>query len=219
MKRYIKSAIINPLDEDLPTKVLIARTSGDTELLRSLYEYANNNPNRIFHIINESLLKNPNTPKDIIDVLIDDDFYARQYACLDDASPDILAEIERKHRRHKAIPSFLAQNPNTPNNILKKYFEVDVLRGYAAMNPGLSNELMTELAHSSSAFLRGCVASNPSISPELLTELSEDSDEEVRGDVAGNSNTPVEVLLRLTNDSSSGVRVSARITLQEEHNL
>jgi hypothetical protein len=75
------------------------------------------------------------------------------------------------------------------------------------------------LANDSSTYLRGCVALNPGISPELLTELAEDPDEEVRQCVAQNSNTPIEVLQKLTNDSSSGVCIDARCTLREKHNL
>jgi hypothetical protein len=217
MKRYIRSAIVNPLDENVFDKIEIARSTDDIDLIRDLYAYATTG-NGVAAIRDAILYKNPNTPMDIIEKVVDDEYLARVYAC-NGTCPDVLAKIARKYRDHRAIPTFLAQNPNVPSDILVKYLNDYTVRGYAAMNPGLSDEMFIMLANDSSTYLRGCVALNPGISPELLTELAEDPDEEVRQCVAQNSNTPIEVLQKLTNDSSSGVCIDARCTLREKHNL
>ena len=208
MKRYIRNATINPLDEDLQSKIEIAEHTPSEATIRQLYDFMKNSKNA--WNIGTALLENPKTPRDIIDDLLSTPFYARGYAN-SGKLPERLRDIAEYFQRDAGIRCSIAQNPNTPQAILEDYLknESKGLQRYVALNPGLSEEIIDELAHSPDASMRYAVALNPSISPKLLAELSSDEDEEVRGGVAMNPNTPVDALFQLTEDDSAGVRITA----------
>lgn len=219
MKRYIKSAVVNPMDEDQSDLVEIARLTDSDELLHRIFNYMRNNA--YTWGIALALLDNPNTPEDMVQYLLGTDYYARQYA-VSGKLPDRLRYIANNSVRypsHYTLEELIAQNPNLPSDILDEYLYSSKLRGYVAMNPNLSSESIESLAHSQNNYMRSCVTMNPAISSELLTELSTDPDEEVRAGVANHSNTPVEVLQRLAEDEISGVRLVAKATLREEYGL
>lgn len=219
MKRYIKSAVIDPMDEGQSDLVEIARLTDSDELLHRIFNYMQNHT--YTWGIALALLDNPNTPDDMVQYLLNIDYYARQYA-VSGKLPDRLRYIANNSVRYPSqstLEELIAQNPNLPSDILEEYLNSRKLRGYAAMNPNLSSNAIESLAHSQNNFMRSCVTMNPAISSELLIELSTDPDEEVRAGVANHSNTPVEVLQRLAEDEVLGVRLVAKATLREEHGL
>lgn len=59
------------------------------------------------------------------------------------------------------------------------------------------------------------VAENPGVGEELLTQLSESKNKEVRQNVAGNPNVTVELLKKLTTDKLGSVRSSAHVKLMQ----
>lgn len=217
MKRYIRNATINPLDEDLLSKLDIAENTQSEDTIRQLYDFMKNSKGA--WDIGGALLNNPKTPRDIIDDMLSTPFYARGYAN-SGKLPERLQDIAEYFQRDAGIRSSIAQNPNTPQDVLEDYLQNGSkgLQRYVALNPGLSREIIEKLAHSPDDHMRYAISLNPSISPELLTELSLDENDEVRSGVAMNPNTPIDTLFRLTEDDSAGVRVTARgllVTLGE----
>ena len=209
MKRYIRNATVNPLDEDLQTKIEIAEHIPSEATIRQLYDFMKNSKNA--WDIGTALLENPKTPRDIVDDLLSTPFYARGYAN-SGKLPERLQDIAEYFQRDAGIICSIARNPNTPQAVLEDYLKngSKELQRYVALNPGLSREIIEKLAHSPDDHMRYAISLNPSISPELLTELSLDENEEVRSGVAMNPNTPIDTLFRLTEDDSAGVRVAAR---------
>ena len=212
MKRYIKFATVNPMEEDLSDKAVIARETSDVNLIYQLYDYMKSINNG--WDLGYALLDNPNTPDDIVDDLLSTTYYVRQYATTG-TLPDRLRYIADRFINDANIKSHIALNPNTPSDTLEYFLSNKKLVGYVLMNPGLSKELIESYAHNGDSYTRSCIVFNPSISPTLLTEMANDPDEEIRSGVACNSNTPIDVLERLSNDESGGVRLAAKSTLQE----
>ena len=73
------------------------------------------------------------------------------------------------------------------NEILNSDCDV---RRYAAGNPNMPADVLTELAKDSDWYVRRYAAGNPNIPADVLTELAKDSDCIVRRYVAGNPNMP-----------------------------
>lgn len=210
MKRYIKSTVIQPLEEEsIQDQASIVRTTDDVNLIMQAID---NNSN--WEVIVAALC-NPNAPIEVVDKFLSNQYYAQRLAFDPTVSSEVLRRIY-----HKAVPTtileLLAQNDNTPSDILDDLFEnYPKFRGYIAMNPNISQGLLNQLVHHDSASIRSSVALNSAISEEDLIKLSTDSNEEVRAAVASNHNTPIEILNHLLLDEYNGPRFCARVTLRD----
>ena len=122
MKKYIKSAITPISDEDVVSRMTIARVSDDPEILRELA-----------------------------------------------ADPDDDVRIE------------VADNENTPEDVLRLLAEDSYADFAVARNPKTPIDLLEELSESGDTSVRYSVAENPSTPPYLLYQLSKyDPSGEVR---------------------------------------
>ncbi len=209
MKRYIKSATIDPLSESIPDQCMIAQNTDDLDVLMRIY---NSNPRA--HVL-EAILNNPICPKEILIKHICNRHFLISLAADPSTAPHVLREIYNFTESPNDL-EYLAQNPNTPSEILSDlYEEYPRFRGYIAMNPNISPELLDSCINSFASRIRSSAANNPKISVEDLIKLSTDSSEDVRGAVASNFNTPVDVLHTLLQDEFNCPRFCARQTLQE----
>lgn len=132
----------------------------------------------------QSVAKNPNTPKEVLEKLADDKSEVVRYA--------------------------VAKNPSTPKEVLEKLTNDDDwnVRDLVARNSSTPKEVLEKLAKDSNVNVRWSVARNASTPKELLEELASDNAKEVRGMVALNHNAPKEVLEKLAEDKSDIVRRS-----------
>lgn len=210
MKRYIRSTVVSPLDESsVSDQADIVRSTDDIDFIMQVL-----NNNSHWEVIAAALC-NPNTPIEVVDKFLSNQYYAQRLAFDQTVSSEVLRRIY-----HKAVPSnileLLAQNVNTPSDILDDLFETyPRFRGYIAMNPNISQELLKQLVHHNSASIRSSVALNSAISEEDLIKLSTDPEEDVRAAVASNHNTPIEILNHLLLDEYNGPRFCARVTLRD----
>ena len=109
------------------------------------------------------------------------------------------------------VRRYAAGNPNMPADVLTELAKDShcIVRRYAAGNPNMPADVLTELAKDSDWYVRRYAAGNPNIPADVLTELAKDSYWYVRKNAAGNPNTPVDVLMELAKDSDCDVRISA----------
>ena len=181
MKRYVKAAVSDLLDEDPEVIREIARTSSDTELLQKIFEhYGNPKDYEYFYCLD--LAQNENTPKDILTKLAD-------------------------FRYDTMIRAAVAENPNTPVKTLyglTKYSYTDILRGLAK-NVNAPQDLLSKLSKDLDVWVCAHVAGNPNTSREDLVALSKHSDPSVRYAVAKNRNVPREIIETLADDPNRDV--------------
>ena len=175
MKRYIKSAIIPVIEEDMETKMYIAKNSDNPDTLRELYEWAKNRSG----FVTATILSNPNAPQDI---LSNDSFLS-----------------------NKELRYVLASNPNTPISMLRKLSEYPDTHARLSQNPSIPEDVMHSMLISANPSARVNLASNPSTPVDMLDKLADNSDHWVRHDVASNPNTPTDVLRKLLHDESDYV--------------
>jgi hypothetical protein len=130
------------------------------------------------------------------------------------------------------IRSAVAQNPNTPPDILLKLFDEfplhvlnnPVFEFLLIENPnfydelfqvnrdvfnedGLPSSFLKWGVNHSDESIRIAVAKSPNTPQSFLIELAHDKDKDVRHKVAGNYNTPKEILDKLSDDSTISVRI------------
>lgn len=112
MKIYIKSAIMNPLDEDVKTRKEFAQDKDmSPELLSQLAKDTDIDVRR-------AAMKNPNLPDaSISDVINDTNQYVRvNVAKNPNTSPDVLTLLAKD--RSNKVKIAVAGNPNTPPDVL-----------------------------------------------------------------------------------------------------
>ena len=103
----------------------------------------------------------------------------------------------------------IAQNPNTPVDVLTKLAEDDdkEVRRNTARNPNTPVDVLRGLAKDKHDNVRWDVARNPNTPVDVLRKLAEDDDNEVRQSVATNPNAPSDILTMLAVDGDWYVRL------------
>ena len=102
----------------------------------------------------------------------------------------------------------VADNPNTPVNILEKLSTDEDLwvRRAVASNPNTPIDILEKLSTDEEWRVRCGVTENPNTPIDILEKLSEDKREYVRRAVAANLNTPIDILKKLSEDEWWTVR-------------
>lgn len=116
---------------------------------------------------------------------------------------DTLARDESSYVRYG-----LEQNPQAPQSALRTCYELYGVSSNLAENPNTPKDILEECSRAEDANIREAVARNESTSPDVLNMLANDSSEYVRATVAENPNTPQETLERLSYDESKAIRHS-----------
>lgn len=155
MKRYIRTATVNILEEPGDVQLETAWESTRPDVLRTLAqsEYSG---------VVSAVLANPNTPADVVDNLIatlDDDTL---WDAISNEHPS--SELLTKLSTHKerSIREAVAAQKDTPVNVLAKLAKdksVFVVRAVAC-NPNTPNAVLKKLAKYSDAFVRDYAMTN-----------------------------------------------------------
>jgi len=153
MKRYIRSAIVNILDEPGETQLKVAWNSTRPDELRALAQTE--------HVgVLPAVLANPNTPADVVDNLIatlDDSILwdAIQY---EHPSPELLTKLST--HKERSVREAVAENKATPADVLAKLAKdksVFVVRA-VALNRSTPDAVLKKLEKYPDAFVRDYAA-------------------------------------------------------------
>jgi len=208
MKRYIKAAVVNPLDEEPGVRCDIAR---ETEDLNLIDEFVKDDAYKV----RLALANNPNISEDVLDSIISNEWNQEQLLHDSSTLPIVLRKIYNEYNTHYNRKD-LAQHHNTPSDILSEIWKTERgLRGVILMNPNVSTELLWYAVNSENPHERSAVPFNSSATEDMLIKLSEDTDPEVLAAVASSPSTPIEILQKLAQDADAGVRISAKMTLRD----
>lgn len=147
------------------------------------------------------MLRRPNRPYALQEVLKSSDFKALYNAACNSMTPVHILEQLAKHPDEK-VRWGLINNPNLPIAIrleLTRDPSVNVRCGLARKNPyrQTPTQVLERLADDELKIIRELVAENSDTPVEILVKLANDSTPEVKAKVAGNHNTPIAVLERL----------------------
>ena len=115
--------------------------------------------------------------------------------------PEVLAKLEED----EIALDQLVRNPNTPPEVLAKLSnkeDIEIL-GLVAKNPNTPPEVLIKFANHEESFLREKVAKNPNTPPEVLIKLAEDGLWTIQEGVAKNPNAPPEALLKVIENADS----------------
>ncbi len=144
--------------------------------------------------IETSIAKNPNTPLNVLEALIEVPYTKVKNAIAkrSDLPKHLIIELAMDYRVHTM--NFLPQNPHIPSSWLEEMVEHpnERVRQMVARHPNTPPHLLVEGAKDLE--LRQFVAENPSTPPEVLEELAMDSRGDIQAAVARNPNTPGYVL-------------------------
>lgn len=211
MKRYIKSSVKIPNEEQPDVRVHIAETTRDPATIDAMFH--DETPS-----VRLALLRNPNVPDDIVDKLLNNDYYQASVAADIRTRPEVLRKLVDTNA-YDTIERLVA-HPNTPPDVLEKLYDkwnthhyMNGIMHRLAFHRNLPAHMIQEFAKSRNPDFRTHVALNPNIPAELLSELAKDGNPEVRSAVASNKHAPVDLLNQLTQDSDEGTRLCANYTL------
>jgi hypothetical protein len=136
-------------------------------------------------LVREAVVKNTNTPSDILDYII-------------------------THEKDGWLPTprdYAFSNPNIPIDLLSEYSQKDdyEIRKNIASNPSLPADVLRELFNKDDRAINRILAGNPACPTETLSKLSKQK--YARKYVADNSRCPAEILISLLNspDNDAGV--------------
>jgi hypothetical protein len=129
-------------------------------------------------------------------------------------SPELLTALAEDEDEDKNVRYEVAENPNTPPEVLAALAKDEDFRMNVAMNSNTPKETLAALSKDGSRYVVYAVAGNPSTPPEVLRYLADSTDPLTRETVAGNPNTPREVLTALAGDTDRHVRDAAVKTLK-----
>ena len=105
MKRYIKSAIIKPFDEDVVSRMTIATNTDDDELLRELSKDSDSN-------VRINVADNENAPEDVLRELATDDWADFAVARNPNTPIDVLETLMESE--DSSVRRSVAENLSTP---------------------------------------------------------------------------------------------------------
>lgn len=213
---------------------LAKRSQTPSSVLEKLIEYPEHNWN--FRLeIEVAVAKNPNTPLEILNKLIDEGHFkvkqavakranlqkelivhlatdyrvqAAKLLCENLHIPATLLEELAEHS-HLRVRQLVAAHPNTPLDLLIEAAKIHELRLHVAENPSTPNNLLEELALDSREDVQAAVANNPSTSAFILGKLAENPARDLA--VAMHKNTPLELLPKILERLAADTRLSVRI--------
>jgi hypothetical protein len=246
MKIYIKSAIMNISDEDGETRMDIARTSSDPEVLSDLVAMdprhtdtdvyrsiiiALSNPNLsledMYKYANASwdykceLAKNPNLPDELLQKLAHDEDIDVQQNCLWNPNlPDADAERIVNSIKPDHLTWLANYGGNNPYMLIRIGTYSTDRRALSAVadNPATPIDTLYLLGTSDEQWVLQSLGTNPSTPIDLLEQLLQHHDQYIRAWAIGSPNITVEMLQPLLNDKSKYVRETAERRLYEiEH--
>lgn len=153
MKRYIRSAIVNLDDEDIPTQHEIAKTTNRATVLSQLARHEE-------WYVRQEVASNPSTSASVLAVLADDyDSSVRNSVA---RNPNTPADILRKLSEDSSgsVRANIGSNPNTPADILVKLStDVDpcddyIVRFAVAFNKNTPVATLHEMLNDTSKYVR-----------------------------------------------------------------
>lgn len=181
-------------------RAAVAGTVSTPELLRSLGQDSDES-------VVAALSENSNTPGDVLEALANrvDDIalganpstppqVLRELAATLQLVPGWEFQPPEQRPRGRTLLSALAQNPNTPIDLL-----------LIITDGATGGERAKDPAPQSKPQIRDCLAKNEELNTELFDRLSADADERVRYWVALNRAAPTSVLERLSQDEVTAV--------------
>lgn len=182
MKRYIRSAIGNILNESVETlREIASDPDTDVAILRQLTDYSIHNDDlTLWYVAN-----NPNTPKQI--------------------SEDILHRLLPIFDKRSSWNKQIMVEKSTDPKFLELFSHSKdwCTRGTVAKNLNTPIDTLRKLAKDRSYQVRAVVADHPNISFETLMALSKDKESMVRIAVAQNPNTPTDILTLMAQDATN----------------
>jgi len=132
-----------------------------------------------------------------------------------ETAPEVLTELS--HHRRPEVRATVAENPNTPQEILYQFFEEKTLIGsrtYAESlinNPKTPPEILRQLYEEldTGHWLIYHIAENPNTPEDILRELANKPRSEQAGYIIGlarNPNLPADLVSKLKSDPSESIR-------------
>jgi len=118
--------------------------------------------------------------------------------------------------------ALVAGHPETPLEEIRRLIEESgqqIVRLSAALNPGVSSELLRQLAGDEDEFVREAVGLNPTAPPPLLRELYFDSTLMNKRLIASHPHAPEKVLTAALGNEASSVRQAALQHDRAPHDL
>jgi len=197
MKRYIRSAVASPQDDDLSTRRELARTTRRPELLQQCFDDEH-------YLVQGALLYNPNTPDYMLDKLCSNTFFASQASCSSRVSPEVLRKIlshARGSGEWDGVYENLAGNPKSPEDVLRKLWDRCIYRSVIIRNPSVPLNILKQAAKSDDSYLRQGVAENANCPTDILVRLAKDPNKDVKEAVSAHKNTPEVILQELAPES------------------
>ena len=132
------------------------------------------------------------------------------------ASPEILEKLADDEDAN--VRYYVAENPKTPADILKKLAREDEesgVRQAVAYNPNTPADILKKLAEDKDDDVKWAVAANTKTPVDILKKLADDKDDYVKSAVVDNPNAPVEVLKKLAEDEDERIRRIAERALRK----
>lgn len=157
--------------------------------------------------VRELVAKNPNTPRDTIELLLHDETYSVVNAAI--VNPNIAQETLERLLSDPKHQFLAASNPSIPSSTLIQLASsnVEEIRMGVASNKGTPGNVLAALAQDNAKGVRIEIAGNEHTPPEALALLAQDNDKYVRANIAGNEHTPKETLAALAKDQEKYVRI------------
>ena len=220
MKRYIKSAVFDALNEDVNTRLEIAESTSSPELLDRL-SYDN------VDAVVFNVLLNPNTSAKTLRR-----FTQPPYTTLDSASiqadlafehPNMDVEVLRSFRQYPRFYENIVRNPSTPTDVLEKMAYMaessgdSSLLGCIVANPNAPVSLLQRVLTGDNDRVRNKMALNLNLSYEMQSYLAEHCGKWGKMNLAGNPNLHPDIRKKLASDADSEVAFFAKAIVDDGH--
>lgn len=164
-----------------------------------LEELAQSNQEKIL----TAIASNPSTPASVLKRIAQKHSHDILIAQHPNVSPELLQDVLWRLAMDErfSVRKYVAKHRHTPVYILQQWVRTEpLLRPWIAQNPNTPMEILEVLARDGSPKIREAVAYNPSTPEYLLARLSQDMEVAIRQAVASNHNTGGRVLEMLAKD-------------------
>ena len=168
MKRYIRSAVVDILDESDDVRREVSRTTDNLRLIRKLAKSSDKS-------VMYDLTRNPNTPGDILESIYDSGIWEDYY--------------------HGLMLDAIAHNPNTPPTILEKIIKSGHSVSYVLSNKNCSADLLRKYSKSVDDYYKQRIARNPNTPTDVLVDYMDTKS--LYCHLAANPSFPAEYLSEL----------------------
>lgn len=221
MKRYIRSSVADPLNEDYDAQWEIAQTSDDPDMLNHMAE--SHDEQLVYQV-----LKNHKASPELLKSIVDIDPHSYKYnwhnAELAMENPNMPLEVLQDIDRYPHLLNSIAINPSTPRSVLERLIKrgkannnYDLL-GCIAINANAPESFLMEVANGNSLPDKMRLAKNTAIPYDVQKYLYSLGDEWIDQNLADNPGVSEDILQKILTYSRNSLTLSlAERNLESRH--